>query len=158
MDVDSTQHERPHSPEEQAVRALYHEWLDRWNQRNATDYAALFAEDGNIVGFDGSMVNRRAEIAAHIGQIFADHQTARYVAIIRAVRFLSADVALLTAVVGMVPPGQTDLNPAVNAVQTVVAQRRGGTWQIALAQSTPAQFHGRPELSFALTEELRQLL
>ena len=31
-------------------------------------------------------------------------------------------------------------------------------WRIALYQNTPAQFHGRPELSRALTEELRQLL
>jgi uncharacterized protein (TIGR02246 family) len=143
--------------DEVAVRVLYREWLERWNKRNAGAYAALFAEDGNIVGFDGSPENGRAEIASHIGQIFADHQTARYIGIIREVRFLAPGIALVRAVAGMVPPGKSDLNPAVNAIQTLVAVKQHGTWRIALAQATPAQFHGRPELSEALTTELRQL-
>jgi hypothetical protein len=58
----------------------------------------------------------------------------------------------------MVPPEQADLNPAANAVQTLVVVRRDDRWRIALFQNTPAQFHGRPHLSEALTEELRQLL
>jgi uncharacterized protein (TIGR02246 family) len=147
----------PH-PDEAAVRALYQEWLDCWYQRQAGEYAALFAEDGNTVGFDGSQMNGRAEIEAQIRQIFADHQTARYVGIVREVRFLSPDVAVLRAAAGMVPPGRTDLNPAVNAIQTLVTANHDGHWRIALAQNTPAQFHGRPELSEALTEELRRLL
>jgi hypothetical protein len=44
---------------------------------------------------------------------------------------------------------------AVNAVQTLVAVRRDGAWQVAVYQNTPAAFHGRPELSQSLTEELR---
>ncbi len=55
-------------------------------------------------------------------------------------------------------PGQSDLNPAVNAIQTLVVVKHAGQWQIALLQNTPAQFHGRPDLAEALTEELRQLL
>lgn len=144
--------------DEAEVRALYRGWLDSWNQRDAGAFAALFAEDGNAVGFDGSTINGRAEIEAQIRQIFADHQTAAYVGKIREVRFLALDVAILRAVAGMVPPGQSDLNPAVNAVQTLVAAKHDGQWRIALTQNTPAQFHGRPELSQALTEELRQLL
>ena len=67
-------------------------------------------------------------------------------------------VALLRAVVGMVPPGQSELNPDVNAVQTVVATRRDDDWRITLLQNTPAQYHGRPEAVAALTAELRALL
>jgi uncharacterized protein (TIGR02246 family) len=74
------------------------------------------------------------------------------------VRLLSPDVAVLRAIVGMVPPGQSDLNPAVNAHQTLVAARRDGTWRLELFQTTPAQFHGRPELVQQMTEELRQVL
>ena len=73
-------------------------------------------------------------------------------------RFLTPDVAILRAVVGMVQPGQSDLNPAVNAVQSLVATKQDDKWRIALFQNTPAQFHGRPELVQKLTEELRQLL
>ncbi|TMA07866.1 MAG: SgcJ/EcaC family oxidoreductase, partial [Deltaproteobacteria bacterium] len=118
----------------------------------------LFAEHGNLIGFDGSQINKRPEIGSVLSQIFADHPTAAYVAIVREVRFLSPSVAVLRAVAGMVPPGQSDINPAVNAVQTLVAVRSDGQWRIALFQNTPAQFHGRPELSEALTKELRQLL
>jgi hypothetical protein len=58
----------------------------------------------------------------------------------------------------MVPPGQSDINPAVNAIQTLIAAKHNNQWRIAVFQNTPATFHGRPELSENLTEELRQLL
>lgn len=144
--------------DEAPVSALYHQLLDCWNRRVADKYAALFDEDGSVVGFDGSQMNGRREIEAEIGRIFADHPTATYVAKIREVRFLAPEAALLRAVVGMVPPGRSDLNPAANAVQTLVAVKRGEQWRIALFQNTPAQFHGRPEMAEALTGELRQLL
>ena len=143
--------------DETDVRALYRQLLDSWNRRSAQEYAALFAEDGSIVGFDGSQVNGRSEIERHIGQVFADHQTALYVGAIREVRLLSADVGLLRAVVGMIPRGQTELNPAANAIQSLIAARRDGAWRIDLFHNTPAQFHGRPELVQHLTDELRQL-
>jgi uncharacterized protein (TIGR02246 family) len=146
------------SPDQAAISALYHQLLDSWNRRNAHDFAAIVADDGNLVGFDGSQIDGRAEVELQIGQIFADHQTATYMAKIREVRFLTADVAMLRAVVGMVPPGQSDLNPAVNAIQSLFAAKRDGTWRIAHFQSTPAQFHGRPDLAQQLTDELQQLL
>jgi uncharacterized protein (TIGR02246 family) len=145
------------SPDD-AVRALYHGLLDAWNRRSAREMAAPFAEAGNLVGFDGSVVNGRVDIEAHLTPIFTDHVTARYVGKVREVRFLSPDVAVLRAVVGMVPPGGTDINPAVNAVQTLVAVRQNGEWRVEVYQNTPAAFHGRPDLSAALTEELRALL
>jgi uncharacterized protein (TIGR02246 family) len=146
------------STDETAISTLYQQLLDCWNRRNAGDFAALFDEDGYSVGFDGSQLNGRAGIEAEIGRIFADHQTAAYVGKIRGVRFLTPEVAVLQAVAGMVPPGQSDLNPERNAIQTLVAAKQEGQWRIAVFHNTPAQFHGRPELADALTEELRQLL
>lgn len=140
------------------IRTLYQQLLDSWNRRNAAEFAALFAEDGSSVGFDGSQLNGRAEIEASLRQIFGDHRTAAYIAKIREVRFLTPATAILRSVAGMVPAGQTDLNPAVNAVQSLVAVRLAGRWCIALFQNTPAQFHGRPDLAQELTEELRGLL
>jgi uncharacterized protein (TIGR02246 family) len=140
------------------ISALYQQLLSAWNERNARDFAALFAEDGNVVGFDGSPIDGRSAIEAEIRRIFTDHQTAAYVGKVREVRFLAADVAILRAVSGMVPPGQSDLNPAVNTIQSLVAVKRDGEWHIALYQNTPAQFHGRPDLAQQLTGELRQLL
>ncbi len=141
---------------EREIRQLYQQLLDRWNARQGEAYAALFAEDGQVVGFDGSQMNGRGEIAATLQRIFADHMTAEYIGIVREVRFLHPDVAVLRAVAGMVPPGQRDINPAVNAVQSMVARRRRDGWRIELFHNTPAAFHGRPHLAEALTAELRE--
>lgn len=146
------------SPDERAVRDLYQALLDCWNARDAAGMAALFAADGHVIGFDGSQMDGPAAIAAVLGQIFTDHPTAAYISKLREVRPLGADAALLRAVAGMVPPGRADLNPAVNAIQSLVAERRAGRWQIVLYQNTPAAFHGRPELAEALTNELREEL
>jgi uncharacterized protein (TIGR02246 family) len=143
---------------ETQVRAAYDALLDAWNRRSAEDFAALFAPDGNVVGFDGTPVDGKTEIEAHLRQIFESHQTAAYVGKIREVRLLTDDIVFLRAVAGMVPPGGTDLNPDANAVQSLVAVRRNAQWRIALYHNTPAAFHGRPEASQALTDELRQLL
>ena len=143
---------------ETQVRALYQELIDGWNQRNAEKMAEAFAEDGELIGFDGSQLKGRTEIAQHLLQIFADHPTASYVNKVKSVRFLSPEVADLRAIAGMVPPGKSDIVPAVNTHHTIIAVQQEGQWRIALYQNTPAQFHGRPELVEAMTEELRQLL
>ena len=148
----------PLSNEAGAVRALYQQLLAGWNHRRADEMAAVIAEDGNVIGFDGSQMNGRAEVQATLSQIFADHPTSAYVGKIREIRFLTPEVAILRAVAGMVPPGQSRLNPAVNTIQTLVAVKQSQQWLIALYQNTPAQFHGRPDLAQQLTEELQQLL
>jgi len=146
------------SPDDQAVRTLYTDILTQWNERNATGIARLFERDGHVVGFDGSQLEGHRAIESEMARIFADHQPGQYVGIVREVRFLSETVALLRAVAGMVPPGHTDLNPAVNAIQTLIAVKQDSIWQIALYQNTPAAFHGRPEAAQALTDELRAQL
>jgi len=148
----------PEATEESQVRLLYQELLKAWNEKNARKMADLIAENGNLVGFDGSQIDGRRQVESVLGKIFADHPTAAYVSIIRELRLLSPDVALLRAVAGMVPPGQSDINPAVNAVQSLIATKEQDRWRIALFHNTPAAFHGRPELSEQLTEELRQAL
>jgi uncharacterized protein (TIGR02246 family) len=154
----SSQPNTPETSGDVPIAALYRQLLDSWNRRDASNFAVLFGDEGQSIGFDGSPMSGHSEIAATLGQIFADHVTATYVAKIRGIRFLAPDVALLRAVVGMIPPGQSDINPAVNALQTLVAVNRAGEWRIALLQNTPAQFHGRPEMADALTRELRELL
>jgi uncharacterized protein (TIGR02246 family) len=143
---------------EAEVRALHRALLDAWNSCDAEAYARLFAIDANMIGFDGSCVDGRDEIRSHLADIFGSHQTAAYVAKVREVRLLSPDVALLRAVAGMVPPDGDDLNPEVNAVQSLVATRDDGEWRVVLFQNTPAAFHGRPELAEQLTDELRGVL
>jgi uncharacterized protein (TIGR02246 family) len=139
-----------------ALRQLFAELLDCWNRRDAVGFAALFVPEGNVVGFDGSAIDGAAAIEAHLRQIFADHRPAASVAIVREIRAIGPGAALLRAVAGMVPPGQVQVNPAVNAIQSLVAQRGAQGWRIQLFQSTPAAFHGRPDAVAALTTELQR--
>src|SRR5215470_18589132 len=147
MDSPKARTGKSKASEETQVRLLYQDLLRAWNEKNARKMADFMAENGNLVGFDGSQIDGRQQVESVLRKIFGGHPTAAYIAIVREVRLLSPNVALLRAVAGMVPPGQTDINPAVNAVQSLIATKEEGRWRIALFHNTPAAFHGRPELS-----------
>jgi len=140
------------------IEKLYKELLTFWNNQSGVGMASLFAEDANVIGFDGSQMNGRQEIETELKQVFANHRTARYVWKIEEIRFLDSQTAVLRSIVGMVPPGKIELNSAMNAIQSLIAIRQNGFWKISLFQNTPAQFHGRPELVDAMTKELSKLL
>lgn len=141
-----------------ALTRLYQDLLVAWNGRDAGAMADLYAAGGSQVGYDGSVVNGRQEIEAHLRPIFASHPTPAVVGKVREVRGLGGDAALLRAVAGMVPPGGSDINPDLNAVQTLVASRAAdGRWRIEMFHNTPAAFHGRPHEKEKLTQELRAL-
>src|SRR6266850_759597 len=158
MDFPKDRKNDPESDDGAKVRLLYQTLLEAWNDKDAHEMAELFSENGNVIGFDGSQMDGRKQIESVLGQIFADHPTPVYVAAVRGVRFLAPGVALLRAVAGMVPRGHSDINPALNAVQSLIATKEQGRWRIALFQNTPAALHGRAELSEQLTAELRQAL
>ncbi|MFD2170448.1 SgcJ/EcaC family oxidoreductase [Tumebacillus lipolyticus] len=158
MNLSIDRSEREHTAEEYEVTALYQRLIESWNKRDADAMSATFAEDGEQIGFDGSQLVGRPTIASHLQQIFTDHITPPFVCKLRSVRFLSAEVADLRAIAGMIPPGQSDLNPSLNTHHTLLAVKREGEWRIALFQNTPAQFHGRPELVAEMTAELRKTL
>ena len=141
-----------------AIEKLHAELLTCWNNQNAAGMASLFTEDANVIGFDGSQMNGQSQIETELKQVFANHKTAAYVWKIEEIRFLDVEVALLRAIVGMVPPGKKEINPATNAVQSLIAIKQNDIWKISLFQNTPAQFHGRPQLVDAMTKELSKLL
>jgi uncharacterized protein (TIGR02246 family) len=144
--------------EEDVMRTLYQDLLDGWNRRSASDMARLFIPEGLAVGFDGSEMQGSAEIDAEIAQVFAHHTPARYIGLVRTVKRLSDDTAVVHAVAGMVPPDKRELKTDRNAVQTLTLVKRGGGWAIAVFQNTPAKYDGRPQDVERLTNELRAAL
>ena len=72
-------------PNDAQIRALYAQFLDGWNRRSGAAVAAAFADDGDIIGYDGTHHHGRLAIAADFRQIFGTHPTAAYVAVIRSV-------------------------------------------------------------------------
>jgi len=145
------------SSHENAVRWLYQQFLEWWNERNAAMMVALCRSNANLIGFDGSQMNGRAEINSELRDIFSRHQTGTYVWKINEVRMLTSAVAILRAVAGMIPAGKSEIEPKINAVQTMVAVKSLGTWSIELFQNTPAAFDDAPELREKFTKELRNV-
>jgi uncharacterized protein (TIGR02246 family) len=141
-----------------SARRVYFGLLDDWNRQDARAMAARFAERGSLVGFDGSAIDGRSCIQAHVTPIFAQHPTPLFVAKVREVRRVAGDQTLLVrAVAGMWPRGGSTLDPTLNAIQTVVLSRGDGVYRIEMFQNTPAAFHGRPEEVERLSDELRAL-
>ncbi|BBU28899.1 hypothetical protein BTHE68_26330 [Burkholderia sp. THE68] len=137
---------------------MYFGLLDDWNRQDAAAMAARFTERGSLIGFDGSAIDGRTCIEAHLQPIFAQHPTPRFVAKVREVRRMAnGQSLLLCAVAGMWPRGATALEPGLNAMQTMVLSLCDGAYRIELFQNTPAAFHGRPEESEKLSAELREL-
>jgi uncharacterized protein (TIGR02246 family) len=146
-------------PHDAQIRALYAQLLEGWNRRSGAAVAAGFADDGDIIGFDGSHHRGRLAIAADLRQVFSSHETPSYVGTIRSVRPMAPGVAVLMAHAGMIPAGGSDFDPSLHAVHTLVAvDEGGGRWRISLFQTTPAAWHQHPEARDALTDELRGLL
>ncbi len=159
MDAEAGQVQIPYSPDEAAVRDLHSQLVEGWNRGSGVAFAAPFAEDADFVGFDGTYLNGRPEIARFHQQVLDLYVPgSRLVGKVRSVRFLSPDIAVMHAVGGMVPGGQRDLDEERNSIQTIVAVREDSGWKIAAFQNSRAWYIGRPKEAQALTEELRQLL
>ena len=141
---------------ESQVRALYDQLLHCWNERKHSAFAELFLDDGYTIGFDGTVSNGKSQINQHLGEVFQHHKTATYVNIIRGIRALNESVWIIHADVGMIPPGSNEINPKLNAVQSLVVMNAHQGLRIALLQNTPAAFHGRPEAVDQLTNELNK--
>ncbi|OEH56334.1 DUF4440 domain-containing protein [Oceanobacillus sp. E9] len=142
----------------QEVQKLYQTLIDAWNKRDAEGMASRFAEQGVQIGFDGSKLVGKKEILSHLVPIFENHPTPPFVTKVKNIRILGNDTAILHAIAGMIPPGKKEIDPSVNAHQTLVAVKKDDEWQIELFQNTPAQFHGRPELVEEMTKELMEIV
>jgi uncharacterized protein (TIGR02246 family) len=147
-----------HSADEAAVRALYQQLMDGWNQGSGDAFAAAFTEDGDLIGFDGTHFKGRQEIAPFHQQLFDKWlKGSRLVGEVKDVRFLSPDVALMHAVGGTVMRGKTDPVPERDSIQTLVAIRQDGEWRLAAFQNTrlhPMDTSAGPFLIWTLSDLL----
>ena len=150
------------SPEnESGIRALYFQMIDGWNKGNGHLFAAPFAEDADLVGFDGTHLKGRHEIASFHQRLFDTFvKGSRLIGKVRNVCFLTPDIAIMHSLGGTILAGQSDIETERNSVHTIVAKKDNvsSQWRIVAFQNTRAQYIGRPDMVQALTEELRQEL
>ena len=150
------------SPDEAAVRALYQQLIDAWNSSSGEVYAAPFAEDGDLIGFDGTHFKGRQEIAPFHHRLFDTHlKGTRLVGQVTSVRFLSPDVALMHAVGGTVMRGKSAPTPERDSIQTLVATNCGGEWRLAAFHNTrvrPIRRHTAGTFVWILSDWLWKVL
>ncbi len=133
-----------YADDEAAVRTLYKELMGAWNNGSGEAYASVFAEDGDLIGFDGVRFRGRREIAPFHQRLFETHlKGTRLVGRVTDVRFLSSNVALIHAFGGTVMPGKSTPTPERDSIQTLIAAKRGGEWRLAAFQNTRVRPMGR---------------
>ena len=89
MNLQTTHSAISQSTDEAAVRALYQQMMHGWNQGSGEAFAAVFAEDGDLIGLDGTHLKGRQEIARFHQPLFETHlKGTRLVGEVTSVRFL----------------------------------------------------------------------
>jgi uncharacterized protein (TIGR02246 family) len=140
------------STDEAAVRGLYRQFMDAWAQGNGAGLAAVFTQDGDLVGFDGTHLKGRQEIAPFQQRLFDKWlKGTRLVGEVTDVRFLGPDVALMHAVSGTVMRGKHAPAPERDSIQTLIATREeGDDWRLAAFQNTRLRLMGSGLRAFLL--------
>ena len=140
-----------YSADEAAVRDLYRRLLDGWNMGSGSAFAAPFAEDGDLVAFDGTHFKGREQIAPFHQELFDRWMKGtQLVGEVKGVRFLGPDVAVMHAVGGTVMRGKFEPSPERDSIQTLVATREGGRWRFAAFQNTRVRPIGRNAATFLI--------
>lgn len=135
----------PELPGERQTLVAIEASLDAaWNAKLPAAYAASFAEDVQLITPTGGLVFSRGGVQGLHTFLFngpfagSTRQTTSL-----EIRFLTGTLAVADRVgdvsnYAFVPPGVTPTRPGViTARERHVFERRGGTWQIILAQITP---------------------
>ncbi|HEY3227703.1 MAG TPA: SgcJ/EcaC family oxidoreductase [Roseiflexaceae bacterium] len=125
------------SSDEALVRSLYAQLMQGWNAGSGAAFAAPFAEDGDLVAFDGTHFKGRQAIIDFQQPLFDRWlKGTRLVGEVQSVRFLNPDIAVMHAIGGTVMRGKAKPDPARDSIQTLVAVRSADTWQLAAFQNT----------------------
>ena len=61
------------SMDHKTAQALYSKLINAWNTKDASAFAACFANESVCIGFDGSEMLGRSQIQTQLDQIFKDH-------------------------------------------------------------------------------------
>jgi uncharacterized protein (TIGR02246 family) len=116
---------------------LHQRVLDAWRAGDGQAFAAPFSDDAVFVGFDGSVMRGRGQIASVHQELFDRWlKESRLVDERTEVRLVGPDVAIVHAVGGTVMRGKAEPAPERDSIQTLVAARRNGAWSFVSFQNT----------------------
>jgi uncharacterized protein (TIGR02246 family) len=123
--------------DERAVRALHRRVLEAWDAGDGEAFAAPFRDDAVFIGFDGSVMRGREQIASTHQEVFDRWMKgSRLVEEGTEVRFVARDVAIVHTLGGTLMRGKSEPAPERESIQTLVAVRDAGGWSFASFQNT----------------------
>lgn len=124
--------------DESEIRNVQVRQANAWNGHDATAYANLFTEDGDVVNVVGWWWKGRAEIENKLTAAFAFVFRESTLTITKVdVRFLSPDVAVAHVLWTMADAKSPGGVPAPReGIQVQVLKKTGGKWLIASFQNT----------------------
>lgn len=123
--------------DEAAIRALPGRIIQGWNQGNGKTIGEVYAADGTLVAGDGTVTKGREEIGAYHDRLFANYLKGTKLSVeVRNVRFLTPDIALMQTCGGILWPGEQQLAPGNDGIQSFVTVKQDGAWRVLLFQNT----------------------
>lgn len=143
-----------------ALQALYRKKIEGWNEADGQKFAEPYLEDADFIGFDGTHLSGRSEIAEFHQMLFDKFlKGSLLIGKIKSIRFPIPNVAIIVAISGTIEVNQTGINPERNSIHTIVAinHKDSKQWYFTAFQNTRATYMGRPEKTAQLTQEIEQL-
>jgi uncharacterized protein (TIGR02246 family) len=137
------------STDEEFVRGLYQQFTDAWDQGDGAALAAVFTDDGDLVGFDGTHLHGRSVIEKFQQNLFDKYlKGTRLTGAVTDVRFLDSSTALVHAIGGTIKKNKMKPTRARDSIQTLVATRASDGWRLAAFQNTRLHPIGSGFLAF----------
>ncbi|MGW0392232.1 SgcJ/EcaC family oxidoreductase [Streptomyces sp. NPDC003042] len=126
------------SEKEKAALGVPLKLVAAWARNDADGVADVFTEDGVLILPGDVYKTSREEIrafmaAAYAGPFKGSGVTGQPVDL----RFVTDDVALIRTHGGILPPGETEIDPALAVRSTWTIVRRDGEWQLTAYQNSP---------------------
>lgn len=130
----------PTYQDETQIRALYRQMLDSW--QDAVAYAQCFAPDADYIIADGKLERGWKEIVEGHEIIFsAWARNSSLEGRIDRIRFLTSDVAILTAYGHIIYNDDRSSDNNKRTIYTLTAQKTDATWTFVAYQNTPLGGH-----------------
>jgi uncharacterized protein (TIGR02246 family) len=120
------------------IRALLDHLIESWGKNDGEAYASAFSEESDYVAFDGTHIKGRAANAGQHAALFAGVLRGSRLALSGdpSVRFLTPDVAVIHMKGAVLLPWQRRIAARRLSIQTLVAVRRAGRWELAAFHNT----------------------
>ena len=135
--------------DEEAVRKLPQSFCEAWERHDGHALAKIMADDVDFVTVADVYLHGRADFEKfHVRLLSGRFKDSHTTLLQTAVRFLLPDMAVVYWNWRIDSDKNFDGTPRVPrfGMMTMVAQKRGGTWQVVVAQNTNSELGTPPEL------------